>query len=43
MPVELLLESKMVRETLKAKSYDLEEVENGRVAVGQDMIASETG
>ena len=38
MPVELLLKSKIVRETLKAKDYDLQEVKNGRVAVRQALM-----
>ena len=30
MPVELLLKSKLVRETFRAKVYDLEEAEKGK-------------
>ena len=37
-PVELLLKSKLVRETLKAKGYDLEEVKVGRTTVGPDLM-----
>ena len=36
--VELLIKSKLVRETLKAKDYDLEEVKVGRTAVGPDLM-----
>ena len=38
MPMEILLKPKLVRETLKAKGYDLEEVEKGRAVVGQDLM-----
>ena len=37
MPMELMLRSKIVRETLKAKSYDLDEVETRRVTIGEDL------
>ena len=37
-PVETLLMSKIVIETLKAKSYDLDEVETGKATVGQDLM-----
>ena len=37
-PVETLLKSKVARETLRAKSYDLEEVEKGKAIVGQDLM-----
>ena len=37
MPMEKILKSKIVRETLKAKSYDLDEVETGKVTVGEDL------
>ena len=37
MPVETLLQSKMVRETLKAKGYDLDELETGKKTVGQNL------
>ena len=37
MPMEIKLNSKIVRETLKAKSYDLDEVETGKVTVGTDL------
>ena len=36
MSVEILLKSKIVRETLKVKSYDLEEVEKGKLR--QDLM-----
>ena len=35
--MEKILKSKIVRETLKAKSYDLDEVETGKVTVGEDL------
>ena len=35
--MEKNLKSKIVRETLKAKSYDLDEVETGKVTVGEDL------
>ena len=38
MPVEILLKSKLVRETLKAKGYDLEEFETGKATVGHDLL-----
>ena len=37
MPMETLLKSKIVRETLKAKSYDLDEVETRRVTIEEDL------
>ena len=37
-PVELLLKSMIVRETLKAKDYDQGEVKNGRLAVRQALM-----
>ena len=37
MPTEIKLESKIVRETLEAKSYDLDRVETGKVTVGEDL------
>ena len=37
MPMEMMLESKIVRETLKAKSYDLDEVQTRRVTIGEDL------
>ena len=37
MPTEIKLNSKIVRETLKAKSYELDEVETGKVTVGTDL------
>ena len=37
MPMEMMLKSKIVRETLKAKSYDPNEVETGRVTLGEDL------
>ena len=36
--VEILLKSKLVIETLKAKGYDLEEVEKATVTIGQDLM-----
>ena len=38
MPVEILLKSKVVGETLEAKGYDLDEVETGKAAVRQDLM-----
>ena len=38
MPVEVLLKSKLARETLNAKVYDLEEVETGKAMLGQDLM-----
>ena len=32
-----MLKSKIVRETLKAKNYDLDEVETKRVTIGEDL------
>ena len=37
MPMEMMLKSKIERETLKAKSYDLDEVETRRVTIGEDL------
>ena len=37
MPMEILLKSKIPKETLKAKRYDLDEVETGKVTLGQDL------
>ena len=37
MPMETMLKLKIVRETLKAKGYDLDEVETGKVTVGEDL------
>ena len=37
MPMEIMLKSKIVRETLKAKGYDLDKVETGKVTVGEDL------
>ena len=37
MSVEILLKSKMGRETLKTKGYDLDEVKTGNVTVGEDL------
>ena len=37
MPMEMMLKSNIVRETLKAKSYDLDEVETRRVTIGEDL------
>ena len=33
-----MLKSKTVRETLKAKGYDLDKVETGKATVGQDLM-----
>ena len=37
MPMEIMFKSKIVRETLKAKGYDLDEVETGRLTVVEDL------
>ena len=37
MPMDIMLMSKIVRETLKAKGYDLSQVERGRTEVGDDL------
>ena len=37
MPMEMMLKSKIVRETLKAKSYDLDEVQTRRVMIREDL------
>ena len=35
--MKLMLRSKIVRETLKAKNYDLDEVETRSVTIGEDL------
>ena len=35
--MEIMLKSNIVKETLKAKSYDIDEVETGKVTVGEDL------
>ena len=35
MPIEIILKSKIVRETLKAKGYDLNQVETGRAVIDE--------
>ena len=37
MPMEKMLKSKIVRETLKAKGYDLDELDTGKLMVGEDL------
>ena len=37
MPMEIMLKSKIVRETLKAKGYDLNQVETGRAEIYEDL------
>ena len=37
MPMEIMLKSKTVRETLKAKGYDLNQVETGRAEIDEDL------
>ena len=37
MPMEIILKSKIVRETLKAKGYDLNQVETGRAMIDEDL------
>ena len=36
-PIEIMLKSKIVRETLKAKGYDLNKVETGDTQVDEDL------
>ena len=35
--MEIMLQSKIVRETLKAKGYNLDEAETGKVTVREDL------
>ena len=35
--MEVMLKSKIVRETQKAKSYDLNQVETGSAKIGEDL------
>ena len=35
--MEIMLKSKIVRETLKAKGYDLNKVETGRAVIDEDL------
>ena len=37
MQMEIMLKSKIVRETLKAKGYDLNQVETGRAEIDEDL------
>ena len=37
MPMEIIIKSKTVRETLKAKGYDLNQVETGRAVIEEDL------
>ena len=37
-PIEIMLKSKIVRETLKAKSYDLNQVERGDAQIDEDLM-----
>ena len=37
-PIEIMLKSKIVRETLKAKSYDLNQVETGDAQIDEDLM-----
>ena len=37
MPMEVMLRSKIVRETLKAKGYDLKQVKAGSAKIGEDV------
>ena len=37
MPIEIMLKSKIVRETLKAKGYDLNQVETGDTQIDEDL------
>ena len=36
-PMEMMLKSKIVRKTLKSKSFDLDEVETRRVTIEEDL------
>ena len=38
MPIEIMLKSKLVRETLKTKGSDPDEVKTGKATVGQDLM-----
>ena len=38
MPIEIMLKSKIVRETLKAKGYDLKQVETGEAQIDEDLM-----
>ena len=37
MPMEIMLKSKIVRETPKVKGYELDKLETGKVMVGEDL------
>ena len=37
MPMGIMLKSKIVRETLKAKGYDINQVETGRAEINEDL------
>ena len=37
MPIEVMVKSKLVRETLQANGYDLNEVETERMNIGEDL------
>ena len=37
MPIGIMLKSKIVRETLKAKGYDLNQVETGEAQIDEDL------
>ena len=37
MPTGIMLKSKIVRETLKAKGYDLNQVETGEAQIDEDL------
>ena len=38
MPIGIMLKSKIVRETLKAKGYDLNQVETGEAQIDEDLM-----
>ena len=38
MPIGIMLKSKIVRETLTAKSYDLNQVETGNTQIDEDLM-----
>ena len=37
-PIEIMLRSKIVRETLKAKGYDLDQIEAGTARIDEDLM-----
>ena len=41
MPIGIMLKSKIVRETLKAKGYDLNQLETGDAQIDKDLMRLE--